>query len=66
MADYEKNEAVFLQRTTSNVSTVDDRLHSLTEDEQKKLIWRIDVRLVLTLGFMVSDTRVSLSRKKLR
>ena len=55
MADYEKNEVVYLERTTSDDSTVDDRLNSLTAEEQKKLIWRIDTRLVLTLGFMVSD-----------
>ena len=56
MADYEKNEVVYLERTTSDDSTVDDRLNSLTAEEQKKLIWRIDTRLVLTLGFMVSDS----------
>lgn len=61
MADYEKNEVVFLERTTSDDSTVDDRLNSLTEEEQKKLIWRIDTRLVLTLGFMVSDLAFNVS-----
>lgn len=55
MAEYdnEKTGVVYLARTTSDDTTVDQRLTSLTEEEQKKLIWRIDVRLVLTLGFMV-------------
>lgn len=56
MADHEqeKTGVVYLERTTSDESTVDDRLHSLTAEEQKKLIRRIDIRLVLTLGCMVS------------
>ncbi|KAK5700182.1 hypothetical protein LTR17_023150 [Elasticomyces elasticus] len=30
----------------------DARIYALTLEEQKKVLWRIDVRLVLTLGFM--------------
>lgn len=40
------------QTSESNVSETEARLNALTPQEQKKLIWRVDVRLVLTLGFM--------------
>ncbi|KAI5369235.1 putative major facilitator superfamily, MFS transporter superfamily [Septoria linicola] len=52
MADLEKSGVTTLERTISDESTTDERLNSFTEAEKKKLIWRIDVRLVLTLGFM--------------
>lgn len=55
--DVEKTVTVahHLERTESDdsvVSSTDARLESFSEEEAKKLIWRIDVRLVLTLGFM--------------
>lgn len=31
---------------------IDARLHLFTEKQQRKILWRIDTRLVLTLGFM--------------
>ncbi|EME88204.1 uncharacterized protein MYCFIDRAFT_55210 [Pseudocercospora fijiensis CIRAD86] len=54
MADVEKVGAVStIERTISDDSLVADaRLAEFTPAEAKKLIWRIDVRLVLTLGFM--------------
>jgi len=58
MADLEKvNDAgvAHLERTESDDSVVSANqaaIDALTPEEQKKLIWRIDVRLVLTLGFM--------------
>lgn len=33
-------------------SANDTRINAFTPEEQKKLMWKIDVRLVLTLGFM--------------
>lgn len=30
----------------------DERVNSLTAEEQRSIIWRIDRRLVLTLGFL--------------
>jgi hypothetical protein len=30
----------------------DDRVNSFTPEEQRSIIWRIDRRLVLTLGFL--------------
>ncbi|KAK3070707.1 hypothetical protein LTR53_009989 [Teratosphaeriaceae sp. CCFEE 6253] len=43
-----------LQRTISEASSKENeaRIDAFTPEEAKKLIWRIDVRLVLTLGFM--------------
>ncbi|KAK0963049.1 hypothetical protein LTR91_019176 [Friedmanniomyces endolithicus] len=43
-----------LERTISEGSSRenDARIDALTPEEQKKVLWRIDVRLVLTLGFM--------------
>lgn len=56
MADIEKVGTIaHLERTESDdsvVSETDARLNSFSAEEAKKLIWRIDVRLVLTLGFM--------------
>lgn len=56
MADVEKvGDVSHLERKISDESvesTNDARLNAFTPEEQKKLIWRIDVRLVLTLGFM--------------
>ncbi|KAF2173260.1 hypothetical protein M409DRAFT_17203 [Zasmidium cellare ATCC 36951] len=55
MADIEKVAVAHLERTESDdsvVSTTDARLNDFSPEEAKKLIWRIDVRLVLTLGFM--------------
>lgn len=58
MADIEKIGAVtHLERTVSDESVTssienDARIDALSPEEQKKLIWRIDKRLVLTLGFM--------------
>ena len=58
MADEEKHqkhhEVNQLERRVSQESNLSDQAHidALTPEEQKKLIWRIDRRLVLTLGFM--------------
>jgi hypothetical protein len=54
--DNEKTiEVGHFERTISEDSIVSQNqaaIDALTPEEQKKLIWRIDVRLVLTLGFM--------------
>lgn len=54
--DLEKTiEVNHFERTISedSVETANDaRINALTPEEQKKLIWKIDCRLVLTLGFM--------------
>ena len=56
VTDMEKVVGVHhLERTESDdsiESTNDTRINAFTPEEQKKLIWKIDVRLVLTLGFM--------------
>ena len=55
MADPEKNEVVHqLERRVSQESNLSDQAHidAFTPEEQKKIIWRIDCRLVLTCGFM--------------
>ena len=59
MADEEKNpvkhEAVHqLERRVSQESNLSDQAHidAFTPEEQRKIIWRIDRRLVLTCGFM--------------
>lgn len=58
MADIEKNDkAVHLERQTSHISQesgLSDQSHidAFSPAEQRKIIWRIDRRLVLTLGFM--------------
>lgn len=54
MADLEKSGVITLERTPSDESftSTDARINAFTPEEQKKLIWKIDVRLVLTLGFM--------------
>ena len=46
-----------LERTISEGSSRenDARIDALTPEEQKKVLWRIDVRLVLTLGFMYCE-----------
>jgi len=51
--DQEANQ-LELKRTISEGSSQENehRIDALTPEEQKKVIWRIDVRLVLTLGFM--------------
>ncbi|KAK5116386.1 hypothetical protein LTR62_007933 [Meristemomyces frigidus] len=55
--DSEKGDVAYLERTVSEESTAsavenDARINALTPEEQKKVIRRIDIRLVLTLGFM--------------
>ncbi len=55
MADYnEKVEPHQIERTISEDSHLSDQHHidQFTPEEQKKIIRRIDIRLVLTLGFM--------------
>ena len=43
-----------LEKRISQESHLSDREHidAFTPEEQKKIIWRIDCRLVLTCGFM--------------
>ena len=53
--DMEKIEVLeaSLERTVSEESIVNDaRIDYFTPEQQKKIIWRIDCRLVLTCGFM--------------
>lgn len=55
--DLEKSEIGHFERTVSNDSVAsselnDARIEAFTPAEQKKIIWRVDRRLVLTLGFM--------------
>ncbi|EGP91581.1 unnamed protein product [Zymoseptoria tritici ST99CH_3D7] len=54
--DLEKTvEVGYLERTVSDESVVSQNeaaINAFTPEEQKKLIWKIDRRLVLTLGFM--------------
>lgn len=53
--DIEKTDVTQLERTVSEESTVSSneaRINALTPEEQRKVIRRIDVRLVLTLGFL--------------
>ncbi|EME48560.1 hypothetical protein DOTSEDRAFT_19083 [Dothistroma septosporum NZE10] len=56
--DMEKSVNVHhLERTESDesVESINDaRINALTPEEQKKLQWRIDTRLVLTLGFITN------------
>ena len=55
MSDLEKvNDVHQIERTISQESHLSDVAHieAFTPEEQKKIIWRIDCRLVLTLGFM--------------
>lgn len=47
----EKNDVTYLERTISEESN-DAHIEAFTPEEQKKIIRRIDRRLVLTLGFM--------------
>lgn len=52
--EIEKAGLEHIERTTSEDSDAvhDARIAALTPEEQKKVIRRIDIRLVLTLGFM--------------
>ena len=52
MADTEKADVQRLERTVSDESHLSNQAHidAFTADEQKKIIRRIDRRLVLTLG----------------
>jgi len=51
--DVEKHVALHRETTSdSTESETDVRINALTPEEQKKVIRRIDYRLVLTLGFM--------------
>ena len=52
--EIEKADVQHLERTVSEESDslYDARIAALTPEEQKKVIRRIDIRLVLTLGFM--------------
>ena len=56
MADHDKelDDGHHLEKRVSQESHLSDRAHidALTPEEQKKLIRRIDIRLVLTCGFM--------------
>jgi hypothetical protein len=53
MKEAEDSNVVTLEKAESTPK-VDPRIAALTPEEQKKLLWRIDVRLVATLGFMYS------------
>lgn len=69
MATYDKGTAVDklenISTTNSNSDTANDaRIDAFTPEQQKKVIWRIDRRLVLTLGFLYCVSlmdRVSIS-----
>lgn len=52
--EIEKADVQHLERTISEESDslYDARIAALTPEEQKKVMRRIDIRLVLTLGFM--------------
>jgi hypothetical protein len=51
--DIEKSGAETLHREKSSDSdSIDARINALSPEEQKRVIRRIDIRLVLTLGFM--------------
>lgn len=53
--EIEKGGIEHLERTASESGSDaanDARIDALTPEEQKKVIRRIDIRLVLTLGFM--------------
>jgi hypothetical protein len=51
--DIEKSGAQALQREeSSDTDSVDARISALSPAEQKAVIRRVDIRLVLTLGFM--------------
>jgi hypothetical protein len=50
-SDNEKNIVQEVERTTSAESN-DARIAEFTPEEQKKIIRRVDYRLVLTLGFL--------------
>jgi len=50
--DYDKLEYVVSADSTASAAINDARIHAFTPEEQKKIIRRIDVRLVLTLGFL--------------
>lgn len=53
MATNFENEKAIVEHSDSDTSgNYDAAINALTPEEQKKIIWRIDVRLVLTLGFM--------------
>ncbi|KAF2214999.1 hypothetical protein CERZMDRAFT_95371 [Cercospora zeae-maydis SCOH1-5] len=55
MEDCKKEEVLDYERKQSDRSVTDsndDIINSFTEEERKKLIWRIDVRLCVTLGLM--------------
>ena len=57
MSDIEKNDVAHIERSLSGKSQDSDavndaRINALTPEQQKKVIRRIDRRLVLTLGFM--------------
>jgi MFS family permease len=56
MATYQESEkanSVYVEEVDrDSASDYDARINVFTEKEQKAIIWRIDRRLVLTLGFM--------------
>ena len=56
MADKDYNvdtvEALGKTETTESDKVIDERINRFTPEEQKKIIRRIDRRLVLTLGFL--------------
>lgn len=54
MSDLEKTDVSHIERTVSGKSqdSNDARINALTPEQQKKVIRRIDARLVLTCGFM--------------
>lgn len=48
-----ENEKAIVEHYDSDISVdYDAIINSFTPEEQRKIMWRIDVRLVLTLGFM--------------
>lgn len=59
MVDAEKVVSVaHLERLESDdsiESTYESRINAFTPEEKKKLMWKIDRRLVLTLGFMYAS-----------
>ncbi|WPH04103.1 retrograde regulation protein 2 [Acrodontium crateriforme] len=55
--DHEKGQIDYLERVTSDDTSDlsrenDARINAFTTEEQKKIIRRVDLRLVLTLGFL--------------
>ena len=48
----EKVDSTYVEEVYASDSDYDRTINTFTEKEQKAIIWRIDRRLILTLGFM--------------